>query len=56
MKSFEERIKEKQRSREADEEALESGKITREELQHINGGQGIFRSSKLVRKQCETDT
>ncbi len=42
-----ERARAKARSRERDDEALRSGKITREELQRINGGGDIFKNSKI---------
>lgn len=40
----------KAESRRRDEEALVSGRISREELQRVNGGYGMFRGSKLVRR------
>ncbi|UEM03731.1 hypothetical protein JL101_027925 [Skermanella rosea] len=43
------RAREKAESRRRDEEALVSGRISREELQRVNGGYGMFRGSKLVR-------
>jgi hypothetical protein len=43
------RALEKAESRRRDEEALISGRISREELQRVNGGYGMFRGSKLVR-------
>lgn len=42
-----ERAQAKRKSRERDEKDLESGKITREELQYINGGHGIFKKGKI---------
>ena len=42
------RALEKAESRRRDEEALISGWISREELQRVNGGYGMFRGSKLV--------
>ncbi|QQP89585.1 hypothetical protein IGS68_27070 [Skermanella sp. TT6] len=44
------RALEKAESRRRDEEALVSGGISHEELQRINGGYGMFRGSKLVRR------
>lgn len=44
------RALEKVESRRRDEEALISGQISREELQRVNGGYGMFRGSKLVRR------
>jgi hypothetical protein len=44
------RALDKAESRRRDEEALISGRISREELQRDNGGYGMFRSSKLVRR------
>ena len=43
------RALEKAESRRRDEEALISGWISREDLQRVNGGYGMFRGSKLVR-------
>jgi hypothetical protein len=43
------RALEKAESRRRDEEALISGRISREELQRANGSYGMFRGSKLVR-------
>jgi hypothetical protein len=43
------RALDKAESRRRDEEALISGRISREELQRVNGGYGMFRNSKLVR-------
>ena len=43
------RALEKAVSRRRDEEALISGRISREELQRVNGGYGMFRGSKVVR-------
>ena len=37
-------------SRRRDEEALRSGAVTRDELQFVNGGYGLFRRSTLVRR------
>ena len=45
-----ERAREKARSRDADDRALRSGAVSREELQHANGGYGMFRRSKIVRR------
>jgi len=42
---------EKALSRRLDEEALSSGRISREEMQHANGGYGMFRDSKLIRRR-----
>lgn len=42
------RAREKAASRARDEADLQSGKLSREELQRINGGYGIFRNSRLV--------
>ena len=36
-------------SRRRDEEALRSGLVSRDELQRINGGDGLFRGSQPVR-------
>jgi hypothetical protein len=47
------RALEKAGSRRRDEEALISGQTSREELQHVNGGYGMFRGSKLVRPTPE---
>jgi GH24 family phage-related lysozyme (muramidase) len=44
------RALEKAESRRRDEEALISGRISLEELQRVNGGYGMFRSSKLMRR------
>jgi hypothetical protein len=46
----EERARDKAASRQRDEEALASGRVSREELQRVNGGQGVFRNSVLVRR------
>lgn len=46
------RSRAKERSRDADQEALESGEISREELQHINGGRGVFRRARIRRIAC----
>ena len=43
------RALEKAVSRRRDEEALISGQVSREDLQRVNGGYGMFRGSKLVR-------
>lgn len=43
------RAEEKRLSRIEDERKLETGELTRDELQAINGGQGMFRNSTLVR-------
>lgn len=42
------RALQKAESRARDEAALQSGQISRESLQHINGGYGLFRASRLV--------
>lgn len=42
------RAREKDRSRQKDEAALSSGEVSREALQHENGGYGMFRRSTLV--------
>lgn len=42
-----ERARAKARSRAKDDEDLKSGRITREELQRINGGGGIFKNSRI---------
>lgn len=44
------RAAEKAESRRRDEEALRSGAVTRDELQFVNGGYGLFRRSTLVRR------
>jgi hypothetical protein len=44
------RALDKAESRRRDEEALISGRISLEELQRVNGGYGMFRSSKLMRR------
>ena len=44
------RALEKAVSRRRDEEALISGRISREDLQRVNGGYGMFRGSKLLRQ------
>lgn len=44
------RALEKAASRRLDEEALRSGEVSREDLQHVNGGNGLFRASVLVRR------
>lgn len=44
------RASEKAEARRRDEEALISGRMSREELQHVNGGYGMFRGSELVRR------
>ena len=43
------RALDKAESRRRDEEALILGRISREDLQRVNGGYGMFRGSKLVR-------
>lgn len=43
------RAADKAASRMRDEEALASGRVTREELQHENGGGGLFRGSRILR-------
>jgi hypothetical protein len=45
-----ERQLQKEKSRLDDEQKLQSGEFSREELQWINGEQGIFRNTKLIRK------
>lgn len=42
------RARQKVESRARDEAALQAGKISRESLQHVNGGYGMFRASRLV--------
>ena len=42
--------RQKELSRQLDEEMLSSGLISNEEMQLINGGNGIFRKSELIRK------
>lgn len=42
------RAKQKQASRGADDEAMRSGAISREEMQRINGNGGMFRKAKIV--------
>ena len=44
------RAAEKVESRRLDEDALRSGAVTREELQRVNGGYGMFRRSTLARR------
>lgn len=44
------RALEKAASRRRDEDALRSGQVSREDLQRINGGFGLFRHSTLVRR------
>lgn len=44
------RALEKVASRRRDEDALRSGQVSREDLQRINGGHGLFRNSTLVRR------
>ncbi|WP_374764697.1 hypothetical protein [Yunchengibacter salinarum] len=44
------RAHEKALSRQVDEDALNSGSISREALHHVNGGQGLFQKSRLVRQ------
>ena len=54
MRSFpydpDQRAAEKAEFRRRDEEALRSGAVTRDELQRVNGGYGMFRVSTLVRR------
>lgn len=52
VRSFnpDQRAAEKAESRRRDEEALRSGAVTRDELQRVNGGYGLFRRSTLVRR------
>ncbi|MBK3734737.1 hypothetical protein GAY29_16835 [Azospirillum brasilense] len=54
MRSFpydpDQRAADKAESRRRDEEALRSGAVTRDELQRVNGGYGMFRASTLVRR------
>ena len=45
-----ERARDKAASRQRDEEALVRGSISREQLQLVNGGHGMFRNSALVRR------
>jgi hypothetical protein len=42
-----ERAKQKQAPREADDEAVRSGAISREEMQRINGNGDMFRKAKI---------
>ncbi len=42
-----ERARAKARSRERDDEALRSGRVSREELQRTNGGGGIFKNIRI---------
>lgn len=44
------RAQERAESRRRDEKALRSGQVTRDELQRVNGGRRLFRSSILVRR------
>lgn len=44
------RAREKAASRRRDEDLLRSGQVTRDELQRVNGGHGLFRGSRLVRR------
>lgn len=44
---------EKALSRRLDEEALSSGRISREDMQYVNGGYGMFRNARLVRRRNE---
>jgi len=46
------RALEKAASRRLDEEALRSGAVSREDLQRVNGGHGLFRASILVRRSA----
>lgn len=48
--SSSERAKQKQLSRDVDEELMRTGKVSPQEMQLINGGHGLFRNSKVVRK------
>ncbi len=45
----------KAESRRRDEEALRSGLVSRDGLQRINGGDGLFCGSKLVRRLAGPD-
>jgi hypothetical protein len=45
----------KAESRRRDAEALRSGLVSRNELQRINGGDGLFRGSQLVRRLAGPD-
>ena len=49
------RAAEKAESRRRDEEALSSGSVSREDLQRVNGGYGMFRKSQLVRRPAGGD-
>jgi hypothetical protein len=42
------RAKLKQASREADDEAIRSGKVSREDMQQINGHGDMFRNARIV--------
>jgi hypothetical protein len=42
------RARQKAESRARDEAALRAGQISRESLQHVNGGYGMLRASRLV--------
>jgi hypothetical protein len=44
------RARDKAEARLRDEEALSSGQVSREQLQFMNGGNGLFRRSLLVGK------
>ena len=45
-----ERACEKAASRQRDEEYLERGVVSHEQLQLVNGGHGMFRNSVIVRR------
>ena len=45
-----ERAVEKAASRKRDEDALAARLVSREELQRANGGNGLFRRSRILRK------
>lgn len=45
-----ERARDKARSRAKDDADLASGRISREELQRINGGSGIFKNIKITHR------
>jgi hypothetical protein len=45
-----ERARNKAASRRRDEEALVRGSVSREQMQLVNGGHGMFRNSALVRR------
>lgn len=46
-----ERAAQKAASRKRDEDDLASGRISPEEMQYINGGFGMFRNSRLIRRK-----